>query len=150
MDSYEVNIDTLALIPVSNRETKILEKNDEFIVKKSVMEIIEDSCQFFGSSYNGRHNGTKRLIGVTHKSPIIIEESKNMIYFPTTSPRLDNCIWIALSHIKQYKKKDNNIELLFQNNKKIEIDISYGSFDNQVLRATKLESILRKRINTTN
>ena len=68
-------------------------------VDNSVMNIIENSCEYFGSSYLGRHEGTKKLIGITHKAPIIIEESKNLIYFPTTSPRLTDCVWIALNSI---------------------------------------------------
>lgn len=149
MISYEINCDTLALIPVSENETKVIERNNNFNVNNSVMNIIENSCEYFGSSYLGRHEGTKKLIGITHKAPIIIEESKNLIYFPTTSPRLDNCIWIALNNIKTYERKNGKTELEFTNNKKIRLDISFGSLDNQVLRATKLESVLRKRINTT-
>lgn len=149
MISYEVNCDTLALVPISENETKIIERNNMFNVNSSVMNIIENSCEYFGSSYLGRHEGTKKLIGITHKAPIIIEESKNLIYFPTTSPRLDNCIWIALNNIKTYERKNGKTELEFINNKRIRLDISFGSLDNQVLRATKLESVLRKRINTT-
>ena len=149
MISYEINCDTLALIPVSENETKVIERNNNFNVNNSVMNIIENSCEYFGSSYLGRHEGTKKLIGITHKAPIIIEESKNLIYFPTTSPRLDNCIWIALNNIKTYERKNGKTELEFTNNKKIRLDISFGSLDNQVLRATKLESVLRKRKNTT-
>ena len=149
MISYEINCDTLALIPVSEKETKIIERNNVFNINRPVMDIIEDSCEYFGSSYLGRHEGTKKLIGITHKAPIIIEESKNLIYFPTTSPRLENCIWIALNNIKTYERKNGKTELEFTNNKRIRLDISFGSLDNQVLRATKLESVLRKRINTT-
>ncbi len=149
MISYEVNCDTLALIPVSENETKIIERDNVFIVNKPVMEIIKDSCEYFGSSYLGRHEGTKKLIGITHKAPIIIEESKNLIYFPTSSPRLMNCIWIGLNNIKTYESNNGKTELLFDNNKKLRLNVSFGSFDNQVLRATKLESVLRKRINAT-
>ena len=149
MISYEVNCDTLALIPVSENETKIIERDNVFNVDNSVMNIIENSCEYFGSSYIGRKEGTKKLIGITHKAPIIIEESKNLIYFPTTSPRLTDCVWIALNSIKTYESKNGKTELLFNNNKRIDLDISFGSLDNQVLRATKLESVLRKRINTT-
>jgi competence transcription factor ComK len=92
MISYEVNCDTLALIPVSENETKIIERDNSFIVNKPVMEIIEDSCEYFGSSYLGRHEGTKKLIGITHKAPIIIEESKNLIYLR----RLSVCIKITV------------------------------------------------------
>ena len=149
MISYEVNCDTLALVPVSENETKVIERNKIFIVNKPVMKIIEDSCEYFGSSYNGRHEGTKKLIGISHKAPIIIEESKNLIYFPTSSPRLLDCIWIGLNNIKTYESNNGQTELLFDNNEKLRINVSFGSFDNQVLRATKLESVLRKRINAT-
>lgn len=147
MISYEINCDTLALIPVSENETKVIEKNDVFNVKKTSMEIIDDSCKFFGSSYSGRHEGTKKLIGISHKAPIIVEETKSLIYFPTKSPRLVNCAWINLNNIKTYSSKNGKIELEFENNKKMRLNMSFGSFDNQVLRATQLESVLRKRIN---
>ena len=147
MISYEVNCNTLALIPVSELETKVIENDNIFIVKKNATDIIEDSCEYFGSSYLGRHEGTKKLIGVSYKAPIIIEDTNNMIYFPTTSPRLSDCTWIALNNIQFYEEKNGKTEILFHNNKKIKLDISYGSFDNQVLRATKLDSILRKRLN---
>lgn len=147
MDFYEISNETLALVPITDEKTKIYEKNRIFKVNIPIMKIIEDSCKYFGSSYKGRHEGTKRLIGVSHKSPIIIEESKSLIYFPTTSPRLKTCSWFALKYIKDYRRHINNhIIITLENNTEIELDISIGSFDNQFLRATKLESILRKRI----
>ena len=63
------------------------------------MKIIENSCRYFGSSYNGRHIGTKNLTGINYKSPIIIEETKNIIFFPTTSPKQSDCSWISLKYI---------------------------------------------------
>ena len=146
--NYEVNCNTLALIPISNNETKIIENNNTFNIKQSVFDIIKYSCEFFGSTYIGRKEGTKLLIGVTHKSPIIIEESKGIIFFPTKSPRLGDCTWISLNNIKKYVRNNKKTIIYFNNNKNIKIDISYGSFDNQFLRATKLEYVLRKRIDT--
>jgi len=146
--SYEVNSSTLALIPLNNFETKVIEMDNTFNIKKSVFEIIKESCEYFGSTYLGRHEGTKKLIGISHKAPIIIEESKSIIYFPTTSPRLEKCIWFSLNNIKKYYNINGKTEILFNNNKSIKINISYGSFDNQFLRATKLESVLRKRKDT--
>ena len=145
MDFYEISEETLALVPETEETTKVYEKNKSFIVNMPIMKIIDDSCRYFGSSYKGRHEGTKSLIGVSHKSPIIIEESKMMIYFPTSSPRLKTCSWFALKYIKNYEKKNDNILITLENDTKLELDLSIGSFDNQYLRATKLESVLRKR-----
>ncbi len=145
MNNYEINSKTLILIPVGENVTNVIEEDDEFLVNMNTMKIIERSCEYFGSSYIGRHMGTKVLTGISHKSPIIIEESRNLIYFPTSSPRLSNCIWVCLGKIIDYKEMNKKILVYFENGKKIYIDISYSSFDNQYLRATKLESILRKR-----
>ena len=145
MLDYIINSSTIAIIPIKRNMTKIIEKDNNFIIKENSMKIIENSCRYFGSSYSGRHIGTKNLTGINYKSPIIIEESRNIIYFPTTSPRDINCAWICLSYINNYIKKDNKIEVLFENGENYTFNMSYGSFDNQYLRATKLESILRKR-----
>ena len=144
---FVINESTIALIPIDNNCTKIIEENNTFIVNMSAMNIIERSCEYFGSSYLGRYIGTKSIAGITHKSPIIIEESKNIIYFPTTSPRLKECTWLALKHIKKYESKDGRSLVFLENGQVLDIDISYFSFDNQYLRATKLDSILNKRKN---
>lgn len=145
MDSYEINNDTLAIIPVNDYKSKIIEKGRTFIIDSTPMKIIENSCQYFGSSYNGRFLGTKKLIGVTHKAPIIIEESSEIIFFPTNSPRLYECAWISLKNLTNYKRNNDNSVILFNNGNLLDLDISYGSLDNQVLRAARLESVLRSR-----
>lgn len=43
-------------------------------------DIIDQSCRSFGSSYLGRHEGTKHLTGINYKAPIIIEETQSMIF----------------------------------------------------------------------
>jgi len=145
MNFYEINTDTLAIISIEKNKSKIIEKFNEFIINKSVMDIIENSCQYFGSSYQGRHKGTKKLIGVSHKSPIIIEESKEMIFFPTSSPKLEKCNWIALKNISDYKRANNESIIVFKNGYNLNLNISYGSLENQIFRATRLDSVLRDR-----
>ncbi len=145
MTSYEISEQTLAIVPIDNYRSKVVEKDNTLIVNKTPMEIIESSCQFFGSSYSGRHMGTKKLIGVSHKSPIIVEESKEIIFFPTNSPRLYDCCWVALKNIDEYKKIENSSLVVFNTGYLLELNISFGSLDNQVLRATRLESVLRTR-----
>lgn len=145
MKNYEINSSTIALIPINEEQTKVIEVSNSFIVNMNSMKIIERSCEFFGSSYMGRHEGTKKLIGISYKSPIIIEESRNIIYFPTTSPRLSDCAWFNLNYISNYEDYNGKSLIYLENGENVEIDISVNSFDNQFLRATKLESILRKR-----
>lgn len=149
MISYEINRNTMALIPINDDQTKIIERNRIFIINENIMSIIKNSCEYFGSSYLGRKEGTKKLTGITHKSPIIIEESNNLIYFPTESPRLNSCSWIGFNNIKNYINNKGKATIIFDNDKVLDLNISYNSLDNQVLRSSKLDSVLRKRLNTT-
>ena len=147
MKDYEINEKTLAVIPSGTSKSKVYEDNDEFFVDKDVHTIMEESCQYFGSTLEGRQKGTTSLLGITHKTPIIVEETKEIIFFPTSSPRREICAWVSLNNLESYKKVDDKILLTFANNKEVELNTTYGIIDNQVLRATRLESILRKRKN---
>lgn len=144
MLDYEINVDTLALINEKDK-TKVYEIDNTFYVDKSANKIMEDSCEYFGSSLAGRQKGTFNLIGVTHKSPIIVEETQEIIFFPTVSPRLKNCNWISLKNIDKYYHDKGKVVIIFKNGQKLELLTSYGIVDNQILRATRLESVLRGR-----
>lgn len=145
--SYEINIGTLAIIPIDENTTKIIEVDNEYIVNKPCLDIINDSCNYYGSTYQGRNEGTKNMIGMSYKLPIIIEESRNIIFFPTTSPRLLNCSWVSLNNLKTYLKANQGSNIIFKNNSVIKFDISIFSLESQILRASRLESVLQSRKN---
>ncbi len=147
MDKYEINNSTLAIIPISKKCSKVIEGDNNYIINNSTTEIIDHSCKYFGSSYNGRCEGTKNLVGFNYKTPIIVEESKEIIFFPTSSPRFDNCSWISLNNIEKYIKNEKKSSIFFKNGIVIDFEISYSSLENQILRATMLESKLRQRKN---
>jgi len=147
METYEISKQTLAVIALNEETSKIIEEDKEFTINRSSKKIINDSCKFFGSSYEGRFQGTKTMLGISHKSPIIIEESSEIIFFPTSSPRLDMCSWISLNNIKDYYKDKKNTIINFSCGKVLNLDISYGIIDNQVLRATRLQIILKNKKN---
>ena len=145
MKEYEINSSTLAIVPLDDKVSKVYEEDDEYIVQKSSNSIIKENCEFYGSSYEGRCVGTKSLTGIKTKYPIIIEESRNIIFFPTSSTRTKQSTWIALNKIKNYKKNNYNSQVLFKNEEKIDIDISIYSLENQIVRATMLKSKLYER-----
>lgn len=146
IDTYEINKYTLAIIPLSTNSSRVIEADDIFDVKRSTAEIIDDSCRFFGCTYEGRREGTKELIKVNYKAPIIIEETLSIIFFPTSSPRYDTCYWISLNNMENYvKHSKNKSSIIFKNGKRLDLDISFGSLENQVMRATMLEAVLNRR-----
>lgn len=144
-DSYEINDDTLLLLSVSEEITKVIETSTTFFVNKSSKKIIDESCRYFGSTYEGRIEGTKNLIGMTYKLPIIIEETKEIVFFPTCSPRQKECNWVSLSNIVDYTRNGKKTQVKFKTNVVIDLDMSYGSFENQIFRSTMLLMNLKKR-----
>lgn len=144
-ESYEINKSTLAIIPIDQNSSKIYEEEDNFVIKKSVSNIINSSCKYFGSSYNGRYEGSKDLLGMSYKLPIIIEETQEIIFFPTSSPRFNNCSWISLKKINNYEKNKTGVTINFKNGLNLEFDLSIFSLENQIFRALRLENILKDR-----
>ena len=140
---YEIGINTIAIVPIDEETSKVYEEEDQYLVKQSSNSIIKYNCEFYGSSYQGRCAGTKFLTGIRSKCPIIIEESRNIIFFPTSSVRDKQSTWIALNKIKNYHKNNkNNGEIVFNNNNILPLNISFYSLDNQIVRATILKSKL--------
>lgn len=144
-NNYEINKGTIAIIPINASQSKVIEENDVITINRESSKIIDDSCRFFGSSYTGRHEGTKSLLGINYKSPIVIEESQEIIFFPTASPRMEDCHWISLKHVDKIVKNKHSTIILFKNGKELDLNISYGSLENQLFRATRLQCILHDR-----
>ena len=143
MNEYKINSHTLALISLYDK-TKVIEDNNSYIINQKTKKIIEENCRSYGSSYVGRHEGSKYLTGFSYKSPIIIEESKNIIFFPTRSIRKENCNWIAANNVKKYNKYNDKSKVIFKNDLELILDISIGILKNQILKSVFLENQLKK------
>ncbi len=146
MKDYEINDETLAIIPDDIWNSIVVEDNCNYEVERKPLDIIDYSCKYFGSSYPGRKEGSKDILNSSYKLPILVEDTRNLVFFPTTSPIDNDCSWISLKNIKEYRRLNNlQTEVEFKNGKIITVDISYNSFNNQVMRASRLESITRNR-----
>ena len=143
---YEISKGTLAIIPNDDNNSLVYEDNDRFIVEETSFQIMEESCKYFGSTYKGRKESAKEILGAEYKIPIIIEDSSNLIVFPTTSPTSDDCYWLCLNRIKNIEKVDiYSTRIIFDNNREIIVPCSFRSIENQLSRASRLEFILNKR-----
>lgn len=143
---YEINDDTLAIIPCLNNSSKIIEYDTECIVNNSPYEVMEYSCEYFGSSLAGRIHGAKKILGSIYKVPLFVDDSRNIVFFPTKSPTASDNIWLSLNNIDHYRKiSDNRTAIFFKNGQKFIVDLPYYSINNQVLRATRLENVVNER-----
>ncbi|MFX3625207.1 MAG: competence protein ComK [Ectobacillus sp.] len=150
LHEYTVSRKTVAILPLVTRDKRIIarvmEEEDEFLVFKKPLEIIEHSCRYYGSSFLGRKEGTRELIGVTHKAPICISPSENLYFFSTLSYTRKECAWIAHSHVASAKPLPQDTLLIqFINGRTARLEISKSSFDNQLYRTAQLRSAFEDR-----
>ena len=142
---YEIDLSTVMLIGLDDDKTKVVTLDSEFIIDIDSKKIIDNSCKYFGSCLNDRVNVTKRLINIKSKSPIIVEESRDIIFFPLKSIR-DKCnIWISFNNLEKYVKSDDKTVFIFKNGKEVIINFSYYIIDNQVTRSLMLDYEVKKR-----
>lgn len=145
MEKYEVNEDTLAVIGIDKNQAKILEVEKEYFIDDSAYEVMDYSCKYFGSSYLGRVDGSKKMLGANYKLPIIVEESSELIFFPLMTPDSHKCIWISLKWFKDIIEDNDKSYIVLKNGKKIECLVSKSSIRNQLMRASRLNLILNER-----
>ncbi len=84
-------------------------------MKQSPMDIIEQSCLYYGASLRGRKDGSKHIIGTSHKAPIAVEPTNEIFFFQRSPQRILNVygyriyIFVIMSMFKVEKHA-----LLFQ------------------------------------
>ncbi|MEE6449905.1 competence protein ComK [Gottfriedia acidiceleris] len=155
LNEYEINKSTMAIIPEFTVDlvviSKIYETDDNFYVLMKPIEIIERSCAYFGSSYRGRREGTKQMISITHKPPIAISSMNQIFFFPTSSSLKVECSWISYNHVANFRGgKYNRSVVQFFNGIELPLEISRGSFENQLYRTAHLRAIYEDRLNPEN
>ena len=147
MKNYTINSNTLALIPTGKKKTIVYEENNCFIIEEKISKIMDLNCKFYGSSIDGRIKGTYSLTGYSYKAPIILSEDKNIIFFPTCSPRLKDCSWICLNNIEKVYSIEDKSYIKFLNNKSLEFNTSYNILQNQYLKSLSLKNAFKNRKN---
>jgi competence protein ComK len=144
-ENYDVNAFTCAIISRGEKNCEIINFDKNIMVENSALDVIEYLCNYFGSSFSGRIEGSRFLLGSFYKLPIIIEEGSESIFFPTTSYKNRKCSWVSLNMIKDYHRENLETRVIFDNGYEIFLPVSFDSFETQVLRASKLLLTLKRR-----
>ena len=147
MKKYKINDNTLALIPLNKHKTVAYEDHNYYIIDDKVSSVLNENCEYYGSSVSGRLKGSYSLMGFSYKTPIVVSEQDNMIFFPTSSPRLNDCSWINVNNIRSIDKNDKKTTIIFTNGEEIEIEASYNIIKNQYFKSLQLNSALKNRKN---
>lgn len=145
MIKYEFTVDTVAIVGINKNSTKIVEKSKNYTINDCSYQVMENACNYYGSSYDGRVKGSKYITGINYKVPIVVEETNNLIFFPIREIENPKCTWIALKWFEKVEEKDGNTFIYFKNGKKIMTSVSKYIIENQVLKSSKLNYLLNER-----
>lgn len=102
----------------------------------NIKSILNESCISYGSSLNGRINGSKWALKSKYKLPIVVSEKEKLVFFPVKE--LGKEIWVNFEMINDVKRYKDSVKVEFKNGLKVDINVSYTVFNNQVLKASRL------------
>jgi len=126
----------------------VMEELQEYTVSTTPTKLIDTACRFYGKSLDGLQAGTKNVSNITHKAPIAIDSASGMYFFPTASPINKTCSWLSHTHIQHIQPidKGSRTEIIFKNEQRIIINVSFGSIQNQIHRTAQFRFSLDNRM----
>lgn len=103
---------------------------------KTVSEVMNKLCLYFGSDLQGRINGTRQQYDFKKCPPIIISEVLKIVAFQLPSMLKKEYIWIFdLNYKIEENREKKQCKLKFDNGYEIEVPLTRQSIDKQRDRA---------------
>lgn len=109
-EKYRITKRTVAILPcfdVMKQSRIILEDGSEITTPLRPYQLLQLSCRQYSSSIEERIFVAKRVAGVKGKVPVVIDPMTGLVFFPTKSPKRDDCEWYAWSHVRDIAVFDN-------------------------------------------
>ena len=147
MNNYIINDDVLCFTQDSDNKNKLLviEKNRKFNINGDSFKFLKKCCRLYGHSYSMQRQFVIDNFDFYIKTPIILSEYNMIIFFPTTTPSSDDCIWISYNNVDRYVKENNYTKIYFKGGNILNISASYSTIDNQITKCIKIEKYIRNR-----
>ncbi len=144
MDTYIINDDVLCFTLDDDNPKNILviEKKRRVSVHMTCLKFLRRCCKIYGHSYDIQRQFVIDNFNYYIKTPIIVSEYDNLIFFPTTSPNSKNCIWIAYSNVDRYVKENDYTKIYFKGGKILNISASFTTIDSQITKCIKIEKFI--------
>lgn len=94
-NSKLIDSQTLMLEPVfkDKIKTRIVTTHGTYYSEESTLNLLEDACNRFASTIEGRLKALRKLMNYLVKTPLLIEPNQ-FGAFPTMSYRHVECVWI--------------------------------------------------------
>jgi len=140
---YYANENTLFIKSETQWRSRICEVNKSFSINNNHFSIIKDTCNSNRTSYENMLKISQKLINKHYKMPIYVDTERKNLFFPTKSNNSTNCYWISYNNLVSFIAKGNDTILVFKNNLKFKIPVSYNIINNQFSRCLCMENMTK-------
>lgn len=154
MDKHSIfKSDDMAIIPIIAQEygalhTKLLTYNkNPRIVESSPQKTLDNSCRFYGSTFQSLRSDTARITNINSKPPILLSPVISIFLFSTHSERSEDNVWINIEFVQDIKAlKNNTTKITFSDGQSLITTATVRTIWHQYKNATYYEHIIRKRV----
>ncbi len=102
---------------------------------KAPMDILEESCMTYRSTYDGRIKAVRHAFDYFRKTPLMVCPQQYIYAIPTIAPTDYDCIWLFCQHIESCTTSEGKTYVHFKNGGQLEINCSRKVFTKQRERA---------------
>ncbi len=144
MNNYIINNNTVAILK-NNNKTIIFDVDNYQVINKNIKYVLECNCNYYGSSLEGRRKSIQKILNTCYKVPILI--NNKIILLQINSLRNNNCLFIVLNKVLNFKKTLNNLIIRCDNNLIFSSKISQTSFEKMLINGIKINNIIKSQKN---
>jgi len=118
--------------------TEITETTGTFIIDKPIVEVINNSVFSIGLDLTGVLETSKWLLGDVPLCPIMVNPIRQIVLFPTHSPKNMKTIWFNPSHIRSTSCINRRTFITFNNGKTTMAPVRLNFFNTLLNNAKQL------------
>ncbi len=143
-EHYIITTETSVIFPYYNESGRllsmVLEGDQLLFIDSRPTAIIDYNLRRIGSSLRGAAEGASEILGRTFMSPVSISKTHRIYMTPTSSPRSEDCIWLAVGQVDRYvRNARNEVTVVLRNGSTVELPLSAYQFKERVRQACTLQ-----------
>ncbi|MGM8215043.1 competence protein ComK [Bacillaceae bacterium W0354] len=147
--NYLINKNTMAILPNKDiiYSSIIYEIDRTLLCEEPPSSIIDQTCLIKGASFDGRRKAIEYVTKKKVMLPIPIDPDNGVIIIPTKKIKHPDCEWLSYCHIKECRnsrKGKGYSEIIFNNDMKLETEISRTRMQNQIILAGHIFGLFLK------
>lgn len=139
MLNYKITKNTVAILK-QKRQTKIFDVNNSQVFNIGIKSLLEKNCNYYDTSLNLIKKRVKSILNIQYKVPIIIGDN---ILIQLNSLKCEDAIFLMLDKIIDYQYYNNILHIYCVNNNVFKLKISLNQFEKILVKAIKLNNILK-------